>query len=348
MTSGEADEPPDKKPGGSPRVLFSESAAPEPVAVSKAGSAPKVLFGAPRAPTPKGELPRVLAAGEVRRRIGCSVNDLRDMDANATEAIAKAALRIIDGTNLDDHYFDDVVRFGAALQTEHGRLAESELGIVSSEAAAQGRRHAADLLQRLTELDPDTVFAVRGGFLTGIKALATSRDPAGIFARLYPDIQTLAKELDALAPDIAAVASQVRTVGKAYKALADSLAAHILAGRFLVHHIDGLQLPDRERQAHYASQAEALETRTSSLSATKATVEMSIWTVAAVSQEIEALARAAEGMLQEDLPAWHAAYSAALTAARNAQSGEQAGARASLRNLHTRILGKLKLERNRP
>ena len=71
---------------------------------------------------------------------------------------------------------------------------------------------------------------------------------------------------------------------------------------------------------------------------------MSIWTVAAVSQEIEALARAAEGLLQEDLPAWHAAYSAALTA----QSAELASTRTLLRNLHTRILGKFKLERNRP
>jgi hypothetical protein len=71
---------------------------------------------------------------------------------------------------------------------------------------------------------------------------------------------------------------------------------------------------------------------------------MSIWTVAAVSQEIEALARLAEGLLQEDLPAWHAAYSAALTA----QSAEQARTTVPLRDLHTRILGKLKLERNRP
>lgn len=348
MTSGKADEPPEKKPDGSPRVLFPGGAAPEPVAAPKGGSQPKVLFGAPREPTPRGDRPRVLAAGEVRRRIPCSLASLQGMDANTTEAVAKAALRIVDSTNLDDHYFDDVVRFGAALQTEHGRLTESELRIVSSEAVAKGRRLAAELLQRLTELDPDKVFTVRGGFLDTVKALAAPRDPSGLFSRLYPDVMAVATELDALAPEIATVAGQMRTVGKAYKVLANNLAAYILAGRFLVHHIGGLQLPDRERQAHYASQAQALETRTSSLSATKATVEMSIWSVAAVSQEIEALARAAEGMLQEDLPAWHAAYSAALTAARAAQSAEPAGTRAPLRNLHTHILGKLKLERNKP
>ncbi len=345
MTSGKADEPPAKKPGGSPRVLFPESAAPEPVADQKGGSRqPKVLFGAPRAPTPKGDRPRVLAAGEIRRRISCSVAELQDMDASVTEAAAKAALRIVDSINLDDHYFDDVVRFGAFLQTEHGRLADGELKIVSSDVLARGRQLSAELLQRLTELDPDRVFAVRGGFLDTVKALAAPRDPAGLFSRLYPEVRKSVAELDALAPDIVAVANQVRAVGKAYKTLANNLAAHILAGRFLVHHIGSLQLPERERQAHYASQSEALETRTSSLSATKATVEMSIWTVAAVSQEIDALARAAEGLLQEDLPAWHAAYSAALTA----QSAELASTRTPLRNLHTRILGKFKLERNRP
>ncbi len=328
-------------------MLFSESAAPQPVSAPKDAGQPKVLFGAPRAPTPKGDRPRVLAAGEVRHRISCSVADLQNIDADATQAVAKAALRIIDSTNLDDHYFDDVVRFGASLQAEHGRLAEGELDIVSSEAVAAGRGLAGELLQRLTALDPDKVFAVRGGFLNAVKALAAPRDPAGLFSRLYPEVRALATELDALAPDIVAVATQVRAIGKAYKGLANSLAAHILAGRFLVHHIGGLQLPDRARQTHYASQSQALETRTSSLSATKATVEMSIWTVAAASQEIEALARAAEGLLQEDLPAWHSAYSAALTAARSAQSQERAGVSAPLRNLHTRILGKLKLERNR-
>jgi hypothetical protein len=348
LTSGKADEPPEKKPGGSPKVLFQESAAPEPVAAAKATGQPKVLFGAPRAPAPKGDRPRVLAAGEVRRRISCGVTDLQNMDADATEAVAKAALRIVDATNLDDHYFDDVVRFGASLQAEHGRLTERELAIVSSEAVAAGRRLAAELVQRLTELDPDRVFAVRGGFLDTVKALTASRDPAGLFSRLYPEVRALAMELDGLAPDIAVASSQVRDIGKIYKALSNRLAAHILAGRFLIHHIGGLQLPDPERQAHYASQAEALETRTSSLSATKATIEMSIWTVAAVSDEIKALASAAEGLLQEDLPAWHAAYSAALTAARNAQSREQDATRAPLRNVHTRILGKLRLERNRP
>ena len=325
-----------------PKVLFPESASPDVADASKHSILPKVLFGSPRPPTPKGDQPRVLAAGEVRRRIPCSAAALLEIDVNAAASVT-AALRIVDGTNLDDHYFDDVVRFGAGLQTEHGRLAESELALVDSEALAQGKRLSAELLQRLVDLDPDSVFAVRGGVLRAIKALAAPRDPAGLFSRLYPEVQVLAKALDALAPDIVTVAKRLRAVGKGYAALDRDLAAHTLAGRFLVHYIGGLQLPDRERQAHYASQAEAIETRIASLSATKATIEMSTRTVAAIARDVDALGHAADGLLHEELPAWHAAYSAALVAARTAQSTE-AITRSPLRDIHARILAKLRPE----
>ncbi|NKJ76294.1 hypothetical protein ELI00_19915 [Rhizobium ruizarguesonis] len=344
MTSGEADGPPEKQPGRLPKVLFPESASPEIAAPSRPPAEPRILFGSPQAPTLKGDTPRVLAAGEVRRRIPCSVAALLEIDANAAASLASMALRIVDGTNLDDHHFDDVVRFGASLQTQHGRLAESELALVDSEVLARGKRLSAELLQRLGDLDPDRVFAVRGGVLRAIKALAAPRDPAGLFSQLYPEVQALAKELDALAPEIVIIAKGLRAVGKGYATLDRNLAAHILAGRFLVHYVSGLQLSDHERQAHYASQAEAIETRTVSLAATKATIEVSTRTVAAVARHVDALGHAAEGLLQEELPAWHAAYSAALTAARTAQSPAQAGAGAPLRGIHARILGKLKSE----
>lgn len=326
-----------------PKVLFPESALPDVADASKHSIVPKVLFGSSRPPTPKGDKPRVLAAGEVRRRIPCSAAALLEIDANAAASVTTAALRIVDGTNLDDHYFDDVVRFGAGLQTEHGRLAESELALVDSEALAQGRRLSAGLLQHLVDLDPDSVFAVRGGVLKAIKALSALRDPAGLFSRLYPEVQTLAKALDALAPEIVTVAKRLRAVGKGYTALDRDLAAHILAGRFLVHYVGGLQLSDRERQAHYASQTEAIETRIASLSATKATIEMSTQTVAAIARDVDALGHAADGLLHEELPAWHAAYSAALMAARTAQSTE-ASTRSPLRDIHAHILAKLRPE----
>ncbi|RUM23611.1 hypothetical protein EFQ99_20225 [Rhizobium vallis] len=342
--SGKVDGPPGEEPGRVPKVLFPESASPARADPSRQAGEPKVLFGSPRPPTPKGDKPRVLAAGEIRQRIPCGIEALLKIDASADMPVTAAALRIIDGTNLDDHYFDDVVRFGARLQTEHGKLAERELALVDSEALASGRRLGAELLQRLGDLDPDRVFAVRGGVLKAIKALAAPRDADDLFFRLYPEVQTLAKELDALAPDIVAVAKRLRAIGKAYAALDRDLSAHILAGRFLVDYVGGVQLPDRERRAHYASQAEAIETRVASLSATKATIEMSMRTVAGIARHVDALGHAADGLLHEELPAWHAAYSAALTAARTAQPPAQASATSLLRDIHTRILAKLRPE----
>ncbi|NEJ70528.1 hypothetical protein GR197_08240 [Rhizobium phaseoli] len=342
--SGKADGPPGREPGRLPKVLFPESASPDVAQSPGQSTQPKVLFGSPRPPMLKSDKPRVLGAGEIRRRIPCSVEAFLKIDPGAAASVATAALRIVDGTNLDDHYFDDVVRFGARLQTEHGRLAESELALADSYALATGRRLGAELLQRLGDLDPDRVFAVRGGVFKAIKALAAPRDPDSLFLQLYPDVQALAKELDALAPEIVAVAKRLRAVGKAYAALGRDLAAHILAARFLVDHIGGVQFSDRERQAHYTSQAEAIETRIASLSATKATIEMSMHTVAGLARHVDALGHAGDGLLHEELPAWHAAYSAALTAARSAQSPAQAGTRSLLRDIHARILGKLRPE----
>ncbi|MGO8227230.1 hypothetical protein ACC794_37330, partial [Rhizobium ruizarguesonis] len=78
-----------------------------------------------------------------------------------------------------------------------------------------------------------------GGVLRAIKALAAPRDPAGLFSQLYPEVQALAKELDALAPEIVIIAKVLRAVGKVYATLDRNLAAHILAGRFLVHYVIG-------------------------------------------------------------------------------------------------------------
>lgn len=333
-----------------PKVLFKEGAKPslaepsvaEPslAAPAKPPAGPAVLFGMSRPPTARGTGPRVLASGEVRQRIACTQASLQEIDAAAPPPVVSQALRIVEGTNLDDHHFDDVVRFGAALQSEHGRLAEQELALVENETLAQAKRLGAELLQHLADLDPETVFTMRGGVLKAIKALATGRDPGEVFTRLYPRVQILAKELDALAPDITAIAERLRSFGARYGSLERNLAAHVLAGRFLVRHVGTLQLPDRERQAHFASQAEAIETRIASLMATKATVEVGLRTLQAIAGNIDALAWCGEGLLREDLPAWHTAYSAALLAARSSKGGMQAVS--SLRDIHARLLTKLR------
>ena len=338
MASGKIDSP--SASDRLPRVLFKEDAQAPVTGPAKVPPGPAILFGSPRLPTPKGDKPRVLASGEVRRRIPCSAADLQAIDPAATASVVARALRIVDGINLDDHQFDDVVRFGASLQREHGRLAEVELALVEDEALQNAKRTGAELLQQLEELDPEAVFSVRGGMLKALKALAAAQDPAKRFSRLYPRVQTLAKELEALAPAIAVVTERLRGIGSRYAALERNLAAHVLAGRFLVQHVGTLQLPDRERQAHFASQAEAIETRVASLMATEATIEVGRRTLEAVARNVEALAWSGEGLLREELPAWHSAYSAALMAARSSNDGTDTAS--SLRDIHARILGKLR------
>jgi hypothetical protein len=346
-----ADQPPDAlvKPGKAqgPRVLFAEkvvdasrpprpSLAPLP---KTSPDAPHVLFGAPRQPTAKGDKPKVLASGEVRTRILCSAADLHALDATASPAIIAQALRIIDGTNLDDHHFDDTVRFGVALQAEHGRLADAELTLVGSEALATGSGLAAELLQCLDQLDPNAVFDTGSGFMGALKNLGRSRDPRIAFDRLMPRIDALAGELRALAPAILAVATDLRALVSRYRRLDRGLAAHVLAGQFLARHIAGSRQPDAERQAHYASQAEAIETRVASLLATKASVAIGQRTLAVVTATIETLGWSGQDLLQEELPAWRNAYAAALIASRTAPDPVLFS---TLRDLHTRIISKLR------
>ena len=129
---GKADGPPDIA-SARPRVLFEENAASPVAAPPVRAGGPAVLFGVPRAPAPKSDRPRVLASGEIRSRIPCDATALREIDATVPASVLTHALRVVEGINVDDHYFDDVVRFGAGLQAEHGRLAERELAVAGSE-----------------------------------------------------------------------------------------------------------------------------------------------------------------------------------------------------------------------
>jgi hypothetical protein len=321
-------------------VLFKEGIQTPLADVAEAPAGPSVLFGSPRPPTAKGDTPRVLAAGEVRQRIPCTETQLLELEPAAPASVLSQAIRIVDGTNLDDHHFDDVIRFGAPLQAEHGRLAEEELALVDNEALAKGKRLGAELLQHLADLDPEDVFALRSGVRQAIRVLATGgRDPGELFSRLYPRIRALAKELDSLAPDIAAVVERLRGIGARYVTLDRNLAAHVLAGRYLVRHVGTRQFPDRERQAHFASQADAIETRVASLMATQATAQVGRRTLEVVARNVDALAGFGEGLLREELPAWHTAYSAALMAARSSNGGPETVS--SLRDIHARILARL-------
>lgn len=330
----------DFKAGSSPRVLFGDDhPRAGPVKATLPGG-PAILFGEPKAPPPKGTVPRIIGVGELRRRLPCSKADLTAIDPVATSPVVSRALAVVQGINLDDHHFDDVIRFGASLQAEHGRLAEGELALVGDDVLARANGLAAELISHLEALDPEQVFAVEGGLASTFKFLASGQEPGKRFERLYPLVRSLAQDLQALAPAIGAVADRLRAISARYRALDRDLSAHILAGRFLVRYVGALELPDRERQAHFVAQAEAVETRLASLLATGASIEVGRRTLVATARTVDALSWSSEALLREELPAWHTAYSAALAAARSSTTG---GATLSvLRGMHLRILEKLR------
>ncbi|MDE1995937.1 MAG: hypothetical protein KGI75_25785 [Rhizobiaceae bacterium] len=342
MGSGKDDDSPKPSPGQKPRVLFGENAvAPVPSANPAIGPEPKVLFGSPQAPAPKSNQPKIIAAGQVRRRIACDAAALRAIDPNASEPILAQAQKLVDATNLDDHYFEDVVQFGAVLQARHASLSEDELNLASDPALARIRQLGSDFLVHLDALDPERVFAVQGGVLGAIRSIAGAGAGEALFSRHYAEIKALAAQLDALSPDVAALADNIRSLQRRYAQLAQDIDAHLLAAQFLIAHMCGIDPSDRERQAHYLSQLDALETRLASLSGTRISIDVAVQTIGAIRQMVDGLRLFGEDLVRSELPAWQAAYSAAL-AARAMEPGRAAGIPSLLRDIHRRMLTKLR------
>jgi len=330
----------DFKAGSSPRVLFGDDhPRAGPVKATLPGG-PAILFGEPKAPPPKGTVPRIIGVGELRRRLPCSKADLTAIDPSATQPVVSRALAAVQAINLDDHHFDDVLRFGAALQAEHGRLAERELALVGDAVLAQANGLTAELISHLEALDPEQVFLADEGLVAKLRFFSSGHDPEKRFTQLYPLVRSLAQDLQALAPAIGAVADRLRAISARYRALDCDLSAHILAGRFLVSHVGALELPDRERQAHFVAQAEAIETRLASLLATAASIAVGRRTLETTARIVDGLSWSSEALLREELPAWHTAYSAALAAARSSNAGN--ASLSVLRGMHLRILEKLR------
>lgn len=303
----------------------------------------KVLFGSPAPPTPKGAGPRILFDGEVRRRIACTVEELRKLDASASKTSLDHALSIVAGVNLDDRYFDDVVRFGAGLQAEHGALMESELALAQDKALVAGQTVGANMLALFEELNPDTVFAVKGkGFIEVVKSIAVSaRSAEEIFAEKYPNILLLVQELKKLEPELARATDGLAALSPRYATLIERIAGYVLAANFIVGHVRGKEWNEADR-VHYASQADALETRAASLLATRVTLEAGRITHEMLQASAQALVNSGRGLLEENLPAYQTAFAMAITKARLEPGSHDAGWLRALREIHARILKKLK------
>lgn len=301
---------------------------------------PAILFGTPQAPAARSDRPKILAAGKPRNRIPCTLKDLQALDESAPAPVLAEALQAVNGVNLDDHYFDDVVRFGAALQAEHGKLTEAELDLVSDNALTVVKSDYLELVERLEKLDPQKVFASRPGRLGPIQQFFQGGLSERDFAVEYSRIKALSQTLEAAMPVVVEHAEALGRLSRRYANLAQSIQAHVLACRFIVNYIDTSIREDRDLTTHYQSQRDALVNRETSLSATCSTLEVGQQTLKVLARSTDEFGLFGTNFTHEELPAWYAAFSAALLARR--VKSQDPGIFEAVRNAHQQLLAKLK------
>lgn len=301
---------------------------------------PAILFGTPTAPSAKSDRPKIVAAGKARNRIPCDLQQLKALDADAAPHVLAEALQAVNGVNLDDHHFEDVVRFGAALQSEHGKLAEAELDLVSDDALTSIKTNYLELIDRLEKLDPEQVFAGSPGPLKKLKQFFQGGLTERSFAVEFARIKALSQTLEASMPVINSFAETLQRLSRRYVTLSQSLSAHVLACRFIVTYIDTSIRDDRGLTVHYQSQREALANRESSLSATRATLEVGQQTLKVLARSMDEFGLSGKNFTREELPAWYAAFSAALLARR--MKSQDSGIFEAALKAHQQLLSHLK------
>jgi hypothetical protein len=230
----------------------------------------------------------------------------------ASEPLLRQAVRAVNAVNFDDHEFDDVIRFGAHLQELHGRLAEEQLALADDERLQAVQRLAADLLARLGELDPERLFSQGRGFMAGVRAAFSPS--AETFRERSAGVVGSARVLKERKQDFAELEDRATSLKRRWATLTTGLNAHLLAGRFLVRHVNEHPLPDPDAAAHHRSQKDALETRIGSLAATASSVALGERVLETMVFTVSAARKFADDMIESDLPTWQTACAAALTA----------------------------------
>ncbi len=303
--------PADKDACPGPKVPFRGDSSPK---VPNVAAVPKVLFGTARTVRTLEEGPRIVWGGVIRRRIACTVDDLRAMDSLASEPVLRQAVRAVNAVNFDDHEFDDVIRFGAHLQELHGRLAEEQLGLADDERLQAVQRLAADLLARLGELDPERLFSPARGFMGGMRAALSPSADTETFRERSAGVVGSARVLRERKQDLAELEDRATALKRRWATLTNGLNAYLLAGRFLVRHVNEHPLPDPDAAAHHGAQKDALEMRIGSLAATASSVALGERVLQTMIATLSTARRFADDMVESDLPTWQTACAAALTA----------------------------------
>ncbi|MFJ1311841.1 hypothetical protein [Agrobacterium sp. P15N1-A] len=306
-----------------PKVPFGKEVS-EP---SASTGQPRVLFGSPRRPEPPADEPRIIGGGIVRQRIPCTTADLRAIEPDAPEAQLAQALRIVNSINFDDHEFDDVVRFGTALQELHGRLAEQQLVLAGNERLIEAKRLSAELLRQLEELDPERLFSTDRGLISGIRAALSRSASPQAFREGTASVVRNAAALKERLPDYRDLGREGAVLKRRMTTLTVALQAHLLAGRFLIRHLDAAASSVAPGNPHLISQKDALEVRLTALASTLSSVTVGAQILETLVSTIGAARKFAEEIVDAELPAWQTACAAALAARLDGRSYELSGVR---------------------
>ncbi len=303
----------------------------------------KVLFGTPTAPTPNSSDPRILFGGEVRMRLPCTREDLQALDAAASRSVVDKAISIVASVNLDDRHYDDVVRFGAQLQTEHGVLMEQELALTQDQALVQGQVLNAQMLSAIEAADPDALFASKAkGIRAALKALGFgASDPEAVFNSQYGKITTLAKDLKALDPALSATSKKLKQLAPKFDRLITLVQAHILGANFIINYVRD-NFSNKHDATHYLSQADTLEARIAGLLTTRLSLEAGRVTHNLMADATHAILQAGRELVEESLPAFHTAFVAAIAHAKLSKSNPDPKLLDQLRSAYKNILNTLK------
>ncbi|WP_337268372.1 toxic anion resistance protein [Oryzifoliimicrobium ureilyticus] len=237
---------------------------------------------------------------------------MRKLDATASGDVLRSALRLIAAVNLDDHEFDDVVRFGSQVQQENASLCERQLALAEDQTLQQAKQLSTDLLYHLKSVDPALLFKGTDGTFHRIISIFAGQSAAGRYDRHTNAIADIAAQLMRLEPSLLTLENEMRSLRKRGDKISCSLEAHILAGRFIVSYIDEKVAQDPALAAHYATQQSALENRTSSLSASVASVPVALKTLDILIDAVGKTRAFCDEMLRRDLPAWQASVATAL------------------------------------
>ncbi len=255
--------------------------------------------------------------GDVRKRLPCTRQDLQQLAGTAAPAVIDKALNLVASVNLDDRHFEDVVRFGAQLQSQHGALMEKELAFMQNPELAQAQGLHAQILRAIEAADPDLLFSSQNRGLRGaLKSLGLGRaDPEDIFTAQFGKLAALAQDLKKREPALSALDHQLAKLAAQFDHLLIEVQAHILAANFITAHVRKHHA-DRPDADHYVLQANTLENRVGSLLATRLSLESGRVTHNLLGDAVHGMLHAGHELMEEGLPAFHTAFVTAITHAR--------------------------------